>query len=141
MDKADPPSSPAPSELIPRNPVSSLRVSLILVAGLLVGNFTGVAVTLRQPKIYEVQARVEGAEHQGHEKEITLLRAKMATRTDDWENKWATTFDQAAEQVRKAVRLKSDEQGVTIKVRHLNPLDAHAIASRIASTIDTPARG
>lgn len=134
------PSPPSPPAAPPPNPLSALRIVGILFIGMLLGTLVGGAIVYRMPKIYAVQARIEGAEHSGHGPEITHLRAELVTRDYDFENKWATSFEGAADKIQKSVHLTPDKDGVTIEVRTIDPRDARDIARGIALSLDTPVR-
>jgi hypothetical protein len=125
---------------LPRNPISTKRMLVILLSGFVAGTLVGAVLCYRQPKIYEGIATIESPDHAGHADRITRVRAQMVARDLDLENRWDIPFDEAVAFLLDAVRLKSSPQGVVVQVRYFDERDARAIAEVVAKGLDNPPR-
>ncbi|WP_035612714.1 hypothetical protein [Haloferula sp. BvORR071] len=117
-----------------------MRITLLLLAGAVIGTIVGMVVSYAMPKIYQVRARVEGSVHASHDAQITRYRAELLVTKLGLEGRWRTTRDKATEEVQKTTHLEPDQGGVTITARYTNPLDALTMAREVAVILDTPAR-
>ena len=127
-------------ETPPKNPLSVLRVCFVLGAGWIIGTIAGMVVSFNRPAEYLTSAFVSSPAHAGHAERLTPLRTEMTSRILDLENRWNTTFQQAAANVARTVSLKPSGDGVEIVVITPDPKDSQMIAETVAAYLDTPER-